>query len=198
MKIMNRIIKMVVFPMMAGALGAGEKDPTTPPFAEANPTNLVKELNFKSLGGFKYEYPYEQPKGKPWELKEQFDKRVPEHIRKLDGRHVTVQGFMLPVETKKDKVLTFLLMPDQQACCFGRVPEPNEWIVVEMGRVGGGSILMDMVVEIDGNLEVAEKWEDGFFTGIYHMDANLVQKAKVQPPNLINTASGLNARSKNL
>ena len=98
----------------------------------AESSSDAKELNFKNLAGFKYEYPYEEPKGKPWELKEQFDKRVPEHIRKLNGQNISIKGFMLPVETKKDRVLTFLLMPDQQACCFGRVPEPNEWLVVDM------------------------------------------------------------------
>jgi hypothetical protein len=159
-----------------------DKDLGKAPFADSNPTNVIKEITFKNLTGFKYEYPYEQPKGKPWELKEQFDKRVPEHVRKLNGAHVTIRGFMLPVETKKDRVNTFLLMVDQASCCFGRVPEPNEWIVVNMLPKDGGPILMDTIIEIDGNLEVAEKWEDGFFVGIYHMEANSIQKIKSVPP----------------
>ena len=28
---------------------------------------------------------------------------------------------------------------------------------------------MDQLIEIDGQLEVEEKWEDGFFVGIYHV-----------------------------
>ena len=78
--------------------------------SEAKPTEIssdAKALNFKNLAGFKYEYPYEQPKGKPWELKEQFDKRVPEHIRKLNGQNISIKGFMLPVETKKTAYLPF-------------------------------------------------------------------------------------------
>ena len=138
----------------------------------------VKELNFKNLAGFKYEYPYEEPKGKPWELKAQFDKRVPEHIRKLTGRRIHLKGFMLPVETQKDRVTTFLLMPDQQACCFGRVPEPNEWVVVDMVPKEGGPILMDQLVQIEGKLVVEEQWEDGFFVGIYHVAASTVKKSK--------------------
>lgn len=182
---MNSIPLWVVMLLLLGsellsaapANGKGE-----PPFAASNPTNLIKAITFKSLTGFKYEYPYEQPKGKPWELKEQFDKRVPEHVRKLNGKHVSIRGFMLPVETKKDRVETFLLMVDQASCCFGRVPEPNEWIVVEMVPDDGGPILMDTIIEIDGNLEVEEKWEDGFFVGIYHMDANKISKIKSVPP----------------
>ena len=133
--------------------------------SETNPTEIssdAKELNFKNLAGFKYEYPYEQPKGKPWELKEQFNNRVPEHIRKLNGQNISIKGFMLPVETKKDRVISFLLMPDQQACCFGRVPEPNEQFVVDMLPQNGAPILMDQLIEIDGQLEAKEKWEDGF------------------------------------
>ena len=155
-----------------------EKGKDKSPFAESNPTTLIKPITFKNLTGFKYEYPYEQPKGKPWELKEQFDKRVPEHVRKLNGKHISIRGFMLPVETKKDRVSAFLLMVDQASCCFGRVPEPNEWIVVEMVPKDGGPILMDTIIEIDGNLQVSEKWEDGFFVGIYHMDANRITKIK--------------------
>lgn len=149
--------------------------------SETNPTEIssdAKELNFKNLAGFKYEYPYEQPKGKPWELKEQFNNRVPEHIRKLNGQNISIKGFMLPVETKKDRVLSFLLMPDQQACCFGRVPEPNEWLVVDMLPQNGAPILMDQLIEIDGQLEVEEKWEDGFFVGIYHVDASGLKKSE--------------------
>ena len=149
--------------------------------SETNPTELssdAKELNFKNLAGFKYEYPYDHPKGKPWELKEQFNNRVPEHIRKLNGQNISIKGFMLPVETKKDRVLSFLLMPDQQACCFGRVPEPNEGLVVDMLPQNGAPILMDQLIEIDGQLEVEEKWEDGFFVGIYHVDASGLKKSE--------------------
>ena len=78
----------------------------------------------------------------------------------------------------KDRVLSFLLMPDQQACCFGRVPEPNEWLVVDMLPQNGAPILMDQLIEIDGQLEVEEKWEDGFFVGIYHVDASGLKKSE--------------------
>ena len=32
-------------------------------------------------------------------------------------------------------------------------------------------------IEIDGQLEVEEKWEDGFFVGIYHVDASGLKKS---------------------
>ena len=70
-----------------------------------------------------------------------------------------------------------LLMPDQQACCFGRVPEPNEWVVVDMVPKEGGPILMDQLVQIEGKLIVEEQWEDGFFVGIYHVHASTVKKS---------------------
>ena len=85
---------------------------------------------------------------------------------------------MLPVETKKDRVTTFLLMADQSSCCFGKIPEPNEWVVVDMMSKDGGPILMDQLIEIDGKIEVEEKWEEGFFVGIYHLVANTVKKSK--------------------
>ena len=85
---------------------------------------------------------------------------------------------MLPVETKKDKVTKFLLMADQSSCCFGKIPEPNEWVVVDMTSKDGGPILMDQLVEVGGNIEVEEKWEEGFFVGIFHIAAESLQKTK--------------------
>ena len=140
--------------------------------------SVIKALNFKNLAGYKYEYPYEEPKGKPWELQEQFEKRVPSHIRKLNGVKVSLKGFMLPVETKKDKVTKFLLMADQSSCCFGKIPEPNEWVVVDMTSKEGGPILMDQLVEVGGKIEVEEKWEEGFFVGIFHIAAESLRKSK--------------------
>jgi hypothetical protein len=37
---------------------------------------------------------------------------------------------------------------------------------------------MDQLVEIDGKIEVEEKWEEGFFVGIYHVSAKTVKKSK--------------------
>jgi hypothetical protein len=157
---------------------ASNDTPKTPAEKTQISQEGTKDLNFKNLAGFKYEYPYEEPKGKPWELQAQFEKRVPVHIRKLNGVKVALKGFMLPVETKKDRVTKFLLMADQSSCCFGKIPEPNEWVVVDMTAKEGGPILMDQLVEIDGKIEVEEKWEEGFFVGIYHVSAKTVKKAK--------------------
>nr|ADI22720.1 hypothetical protein [uncultured verrucomicrobium HF0500_27H16] len=184
---MNKSLTTLVFGLLVGLSSvavAGDSKETndTPakPVAEESKAapDGIKALNFKNLAGFKYEYPYEEPKGKPWELKEQFEKRVPEHIRKLNGTQISLKGFMLPVETKKDRVTTFLLMADQSSCCFGKIPEPNEWVVVDMMSKDGGPILMDQLIEIGGKIEVEEKWEEGFFVGIYHLVANTVKKSK--------------------
>lgn len=174
-----KICTFLVFWFLSGFFVCASDD-TPKTSAQKTPISLdgTKALNFKNLAGFKYEYPYEEPKGKPWELRAQFEKRVPEHIRKLNGVKVALKGFMLPVETKKDRVTKFLLMADQSSCCFGKIPEPNEWVVVDMTAKEGGPILMDQLVEIDGKIEVEEKWEEGFFVGIYHVSANTVQKSK--------------------
>ena len=176
---MMKLFTLLVLWFLSGLFVCASNDtPKTP--AQKTPIiqDGTKALNFKNLAGFKYEYPYEEPKGKPWELRAQFEKRVPEHIRKLNGVKVALKGFMLPVETKKDRVTKFLLMADQSSCCFGKIPEPNEWVVVDMTAKEGGPILMDQLVEIDGKIEVEEKWEEGFFVGIYHVSANTVQKSK--------------------
>ena len=181
MKVLS-VLSVFIFLCGYSLVAKGQETPETKekekPQGIAKPVNGITALNFKNLAGFKYEYPYEEPKGKPWELQEQFEKRVPGHIRKLNGTKVLLKGFMLPVETKKDKVTKFLLMADQSSCCFGKIPEPNEWVVVDMTAKEGGPILMDQLVEVGGKIEVEEKWEEGFFVGIFHIAAESLRKSK--------------------
>lgn len=145
-------------------IGSSLRDPE--PLAE-DPDFL--SINFNQLASFKYDIPDEfmliedgqpEPENKPV---------IPDKIRKLSGRKVAVTGFMLPLKVENGLVTELLLMRDQSMCCFGTVPEINEWISVKTSTDGFKPI-NDQAVTFFGQLKVDEIRENGYLVGIYEMD----------------------------
>ena len=98
---------------------------------------------------------------------------VPASIRGMDGKEVSVTGFMLPIRIKNRLVTQFMLLRTQNTCCFGIPPELHE--VVEVLNVETpAKVLMDTPVTVVGRLHVKERWEGTFLCSIYQMDADKV------------------------
>lgn len=96
--------------------------------------------------------------------------QIPEHIRRLDRRMVRVRGFLVPVRMDEELAVEFLLMRDQTLCCYGKVPRVNEWVHVQVkGR--GVKPIMDIPITVEGELRVGDRWENGYFAGIYFLQA---------------------------
>jgi hypothetical protein len=124
-------------------------------------------VSFDQLASFDYgmpEPPTEEESGEvPGE-----EERIPASIRSLDGRLVGVKGFMLPTRLEGGLTTEFLLMRDQSMCCFGVIPQINEWVEVIMdGR--GVRPLMDQPVTVFGRMQVGATYENGVLVGIYRM-----------------------------
>ncbi len=93
-------------------------------------------------------------------------------MRKLNNQAVSVTGFVLPLRTKKGRVIEFLLMRDLSACCFGATPQMNHWIRV---KSADGFIASPMVpATVSGTLQVGEVFESGYLTGIYRLTADRI------------------------
>ena len=67
----------------------------------------------------------------------------------------------------------FLLLRNQMMCCYGRQPEPNEWVVVKMTGKGVPS-KMDTPLNLYGTLHVGEMFENHVFEGLYQLDGEKV------------------------
>ena len=77
-------------------------------------------------------------------------------------------GYMVPVKMDKGLVTEFLLMRNTMACCFGGVPNMNEWVIVKMKK-GGVQPMMDLPVQFFGDLKVGAMFENGYMTGLYEL-----------------------------
>lgn len=134
------------------------------------------QLDFDRLAAFKVEPPPFDPSAKPGAGGPSLGKQIPDAIRALDGRKAVVTGFMLPIKMEGGKVREFLLMRTQLMCCFGEVPQLNEWILV---RIPQGTLqLMDVPVSFSGVLHVKELYENGFLTAIYTLDGERMVPVK--------------------
>jgi len=134
-------------------------------FANALAGEPVAKVGFELLGGF--QLPGE---GNCERLE------FPKQVIGLNGKLVEVTGFMLPLKIEEGRVSEFLLLKDQNACCYGRMPRISEWIVVRPGEKGAAP-LMDVPIHCRGLLSVGERKEGDMVLGVYFMtEAELLSK----------------------
>jgi hypothetical protein len=98
---------------------------------------------------------------------------IPRAVQELDQRAVAVRGFLLPLKMNNGLAIGFLLMRNQNMCCFGTVPKINEWIMIDV-RGEGTKPVMDQPITVLGKLRVAEIRENGYLVGIYHLEAEKI------------------------
>jgi hypothetical protein len=126
--------------------------------AEAAPA--VVSVGFDKLASFEFTAPESEAAAPAAE------KQIPDRVRELDTKEVTVTGFMLPVKMDGGLVTEFLLVKDPMLCCYGVMPKVNEWVVVKM--VGKGvPPMMDIPITFQGQLKVGQIYEGGYLTGLY-------------------------------
>ncbi len=100
----------------------------------------------------------------------QIEQIIPESIKALDNQQVSVTGFVLPVETDGERIDSFLLLRDLQMCCYGTLPELNEWIYVEVpNHLEAKNLISDTPIKVRGTLQVELRFKDDFLLSIYSL-----------------------------
>ncbi|MEY4488134.1 MAG: hypothetical protein RIQ79_642 [Verrucomicrobiota bacterium] len=157
---MTKARRILFLALVCGAVIATSAVRATPAGAKSDGRRVV---DFAELAGFAYTPP---PDGAVWPADTLAG--IPEAVRKLDGRRVSVSGFMLPVKMEAGRVKEFLILRNLMACCYGVPPAPNEWIVAR-SRLGVEPV-QDTVTNYAGVLRVGARREEGFFIGIYELE----------------------------
>jgi len=150
--------KVIFTPAQLAALS----EPVLPPGCE--------KLGFETLSGFPFEVTEQMADGSLnlAAASSATRGRIPTAIQAWDNRLVAIRGFLLPLKMNNGLTIEFLLMRNQNMCCFGSVPKVNEWICVEPQGEGVKPI-MDQPITIVGRLRVGEIRENGYLVGIYKM-----------------------------
>jgi hypothetical protein len=101
--------------------------------------------------------------------------QIPERIMALNKKKIIVQGFMVPIEFKRDAVRSFLLVRNQMMCCFGAMIGMNEWLMVQMDGEKRTSYVQDVPTTVYGELEVGEDIQNGMVMSLYRLRGFEVQ-----------------------
>ena len=133
------------------------------------------QLGFDTLSGFPSGIsPLDGPDTRP--QAKTTGPKVPPGIQALDGQKISVAGFMIPMTVENDKARTFILAQSRAACCYGKVPNLNQWIYVAMDRGKTAEATMDVPVTVFGTLNVGTEY-DAQNTGwcLYRMTSEKVE-----------------------
>lgn len=126
-------------------------------------------LSFTQLAGFKFRPPPQPvPAGSPTP---DVLAQVPAAIRRYDGRKVVLTGYLLPLRLEQGLAVEFFFLSSPTLCCYGTVPEVNEWMLVRM-RGEGLPPVQDVPVFLAGRLAVKPRWEEGYLHGIYELEGH--------------------------
>jgi hypothetical protein len=95
-------------------------------------------------------------------------------IEQLSGQRIRIRGFMLPTAQQRG-IREFVLVRDNQQCCFGPGAALFDCILVEM-QPGQSAAFSIRPVAVTGKFAVNEfDGPDGRCLAIYHMDADGVE-----------------------
>jgi hypothetical protein len=153
-------------------LRAEEPAPGTKAAAPAIPAPPVEngylKLGFEQLASYTFNPPAFDPAADPKAKPPTGEEQIPAQVKGWNGKKVMITGYMVPVKMEKGLVTEFLLMRNTMACCFGTVPNMNEWVIVKMKK--GVQPMMDVPVAFYGELKVGAMFENGYMTGLYELE----------------------------
>ncbi|OGH62990.1 MAG: hypothetical protein A3G34_03400 [Candidatus Lindowbacteria bacterium RIFCSPLOWO2_12_FULL_62_27] len=138
------------------------------------------KLAFSHISGFTYDISNEDiftdPETAIARLRQK--KLIPAPVRALDGEKVSLVGYMMPIDFSEGTVRSFILLPNQQACCFGIMPKMNEMIFVTFPDGRGTKLAKDMPLEVSGRIRVGENVYGESVFALYHITADRVEPTR--------------------
>ncbi|HSC35857.1 MAG TPA: DUF3299 domain-containing protein [Thermodesulfobacteriota bacterium] len=161
----NRIITkalVVFFILFVPALGIHYRPKPDFDYSAVNTLeteNGAIKADFDFLGGFDYER----------------DESIPEKVKELSGKTVSVTGFMLPIDFDAEGVRSFMMLNHRKGCCFDSMPRVNEFVYVQMPEGKSTKYMTDIPLRVTGKLEVVN---ENLVGGIYSMTADRVEVVK--------------------
>ena len=173
---MKTIRVLALVSLVTGLGGAARAADTVPPAGSPSAAvaasvpveNGYLKLSFEQLASYAFTPPAFDPAASPAAKPPTGEEQIPAGVKGWNGRKAVITGFMVPVKMEKGLVTEFLLMRNTMACCYGSVPNMNEWVVVKMKQ--GVAPLMDVPVAFYGELKVGAMFENGYLTGLDELE----------------------------
>ncbi len=169
MKTLRALVWISAIVSVGGFMRAADAAPAPgTPAASIAVDNGYLKLGFEQLASYNFTPPAFDPAAAPNAKPPTGEEQIPAGVKEWNGKKAVITGFMVPVKMEKGLVTEFLLMRNTMACCYGSVPNMNEWVIVKMKK--GVAPLMDVPVQFYGELKVGAMFENGYMTGLYELE----------------------------
>jgi hypothetical protein len=76
-------------------------------------------------------------------------------VRQLNGKRVSIPGFMVPLEDDAQEVTEFLLVPYAGACIHVPPPPPNQMVYVQLMHGGKAKMSFTEPIVVTGTLKIS-------------------------------------------
>jgi hypothetical protein len=95
-----------------------------------------------------------------WQTLQTLDSSIPlakqkSAAQQLDGKVVSIPGFMVPLEDDADQVTEFLLVPYAGACIHVPPPPPNQIVYVKMSSNSKVKVTFTDPIMVTGQLKIS-------------------------------------------
>jgi hypothetical protein len=168
-----RICRTVFWFTLAVSLAA--QAPVPPPASTA-PIKISIDgeemfaVGFDRLAAFEYTIVDSATGATPEEIEKAKQRdQVPDWIKLYQDKRVALTGYLMPLQVENGLAKKFIMMRDITTCCFGNVPNMNEYVIVTM-KSGGVKPIQDVPVVLVGVFKIEEKYENGYVVALYQMD----------------------------
>ena len=155
-----------------GADSAAAPDAATPPRPKLQPG--AKTVALERAGNRPYDKTFDDLR---FELKpgDPFQREMlPETIEQMGGQRIRIRGFILPTPQKRG-IREFVLVRDNQECCFGPGAALYDCMLVEM-QPGETAEFSIRPVAVEGTFNIQEiRGPDGKHLVIFHLSAESVR-----------------------
>jgi len=93
---------------------------------------------------------------------------VPDWIQFYQDKRVLLTGYLMPLQVENGRSKKFVMMKDVTTCCYGAVPNMNDYVVVAM-KGEGIAVIQDVPVALVGVLHIEQRYENGYITALYQL-----------------------------
>lgn len=94
---------------------------------------------------------------------------IPAKIRAMDGKSLSIAGYVKAIKQDQGGVTEFLLVRDYFTCCEGTKPKVNQMIHIVLKSPQAG-VVAEQAVALRGLMRVGEKLSGSNVVSIYQMD----------------------------
>jgi len=130
----------------------------------------VYALGFDKLSSFTYSLVDAGTGATPEQIAEHLKQDpVPAWVRTYDKQQVVITGYMMPLQIENGRSRKFVMMRDVTTCCYGAVPNMNDYLVVTM-KGAGIEVVQDLPVQLLGTFRIDHRYENGFVVSLFVMD----------------------------